>query len=129
MIFMLLSALIMVFSLQFFTLNYQIQGLNRAIVSTPIELMYQDVVTTESGAGFESEQIKSHLISYYDKTITRYTEEYDVSFYFYQKSDHSMCLDDRCDGVEITVNCKLILDYEYNRVMYYQITRSNYGQE
>ena len=45
MILMLISPLIGLVSLQYFALNYSIQGLNRAILFTPIEIMYKGVVS------------------------------------------------------------------------------------
>ena len=44
MILILFSAIFSVFSVQFFTINFAVTGLNRAIINTPIEMMYRDVI-------------------------------------------------------------------------------------
>ena len=123
MIIMFIAVIIGLFSLQLFSLNFKIQGLNRAVICTPIELMFQDVTTLGGESKLSVDVIMDHLDEYYSKALTRYVNEYDVSYYFYNKSDYSMCLDSYCDGVEITVDAVVTLTYTYHRVMYYELSR------
>lgn len=127
MILMLICPLIGVVSLQYFALNYSIQGLNRAILFTPIEIMYKGVSSSGSTPLIDRDEFEYIVMSYYDHSIPRYSKNYEVSFYYYNSSDQSMCLTDYCDGVEITIDCKLILTYEYHRVMYYEMKETNNG--
>ena len=127
MILMLLSTLIGVVSLQYFTLNYSIQGLNRAILFTPIELMYKGVVPLGDKPRISRDDFEYIVLSYYDNIIPRYSKEYSVEFYYYNLSDQSMCLTDYCDGVEITIDCKLNITYDYHRVMYYEMKEASHG--
>ena len=127
MIFLMISALIGLVSLQYFSLNYSIQGLNRAIVFTPIELMYKSVTMTNNSPQFNKEDFEAIVLSYYSHIIPRYTNEYDVDFYYYNSVDESMCLIDTCDAVEITIDCKLNITYTYHRVMYYEMSEANNG--
>lgn len=121
MIYMFLAAVFAMFSFQFFTLNFSIQGLNRAIIYTPIELMMMDVSNNSNKISFTTNDIEEHLIEYYDKTLLRYVKEYDIEFYFYNRADESICTSSYCDGVEITIDAKLLLTYDYHRVMYYEL--------
>ena len=127
MILMLLSTLIGVVSLQYFALNYSIQGLNRAVLYTPIELMYKGVVSLGDKPFIYRREFEYIVMSYYDNIIPRYAKEYDVSFYYYNLDDQSMCLARGCEGVEITIDCKLNITYEYHRVMYYEMKETNNG--
>ena len=106
MIFLMISALIGLISMQYFSLNYSIQGLNRAIVFTPIELMYKSVTVYGDSPLFDKDDFEMIVLSYYSHILPRYTNSYEVDFYYYNSIDESMCLIDNCDGVEITIDCK-----------------------
>lgn len=121
MIYIFLAAIFAMFSFQFFTLNYSIQGLNRAIIYTPIELMMMDVSSQGSGVSFTTNEIEEHVLNYYNKTLPRYAKDYEVDFYFYNKEDDSICTSTYCDGVEITVDATLMISYKYHRVMFYEL--------
>ena len=127
MILMLIFPLIGLVSLQYFALNFSIQGLNRAIIFTPIELMYKSVIAYGEKPYFIRDDFEYLVLSYYDKSLTRYTKSYEVDFYYYNLEDESMCLLDTCDGVEITINCKLNATYNYHRVMYYEMKEASHG--
>ena len=127
MIFLMISALIGLVSLQYFSLNYSIQGLNRAIVYTPIELMYKSVTMYGESPLFIKDDFETLVLSYYSRILPRYTNSYDVDFYYYNIENESICLFDNCDGVEITINCKLNLTYDYHRVMYYEMSEATNG--
>ena len=124
MIIIFLSAVLMVFSGYFFSLSFSIQGIKRALISTPIEIMHNTVLFNEDGVHFDKNKFENVVISYFDKIIPRYTEEHDVEFYYYNLEDGSMCLENVCDGVEITLNCKLTIGYEYSKTMFYEIRGS-----
>ena len=127
MILMLICPLIGVVSLQYFALNYSIQGLNRAIVYTPIELMYKGISSIGESPQISRNDFEYIVMSYYDRILPRYTKEYDVYFYYYNPTDDSMCLEDTCDGVEITIDCKLNFTYQYHRVMFYEMKETTNG--
>lgn len=127
MILMLVSTLIGLVSLQYFALNYSIQGLNRAILYTPIEIMYKGVASLGEKPLISRDDFEYILMSYFDHIIPRYSKEYTVDFYYYNISNESMCLTDNCEGVEITIDCKLNITYQYHRVMYYELKESSNG--
>ena len=119
-----IAALMGVFSLQFFYLNWTIQGLNRSIISTPIELFYQDIIPSGGEAKFTVKEIEEHLDEYYQKSLSKYVQEYEVNYYFYNKIDESICVEDYCDALEVSVDAKLLVTYNYHRVMYYELRRN-----
>ena len=75
MILLFLSAILVVFCGLLFSLSFSVQGLNRAIINTPIEMMYRTVAFNNSEMKFEKEKFEENIISYYDSTIIRYSKE------------------------------------------------------
>ena len=124
MIILFISALLIVFCAQIFTFSFCLQGLNRAVINTPIELMYNTVTFAGSDGSFSKSNFEHMLMSYYDNVLPRYSAKHKVVFYYYNPSDGSMCLTDKCKAVEIGVKCKLTNGYVYNRVMYYELRRN-----
>lgn len=127
MILLILSTMIGLVSVEFFTLNYSIQGLNRAILYTPIEMMYKSVQMYGDSPLFRKDDFEDLILSYYSKILPRYVDSYNVDFYYYNSIDQSMCLNDNCDGVEITVTCKLNITYDYHRTMFYELIEAKNG--
>ena len=125
MILLFLSAILVVFCGMLFSLSFSIQGLNRAIINTPIELMYRTVKYVDDEMVFNIDQFESDILSYYDKSLTRYTKNYNVDFYYYNMEDESMCLTKTCNAVEITIECKLMMEYDFKRVMFYELRGKN----
>lgn len=121
MILLFISAILVSFTGLLFSLNFSMQGLNRAVINTPIELLYRTVSYEDEILKFEKDRVEADLSHYYSKSLSRYCKDYSVDYYFYNKVDGSMCLNNRCDAVEITVNCKLIMNYTFYRVMYYEL--------
>ena len=76
---------------------------------------------------FKQEIDEKTLITYYDYSLSRYTNNHEVDFYYYNRTDGSMCLANECDAVEISIKCKLIFNYDYSRTMYYEIEGRNNG--
>jgi len=125
MILMVFAAVFASGLLQIFTITFQINGLNRSVINTPIELMIMDVTSSGTEAVFISSKIIERLDSYYSKTLPRFCKEYETSYYFYNKEDESMCVEDYCDCVDVTVTATLSLNYHYERVMFYKLKRGN----
>ena len=121
MILLFISAILVSFTGLLFSLNFSMQGLNRAVINTPIELLYRTVSYEDEILKFEKDRVEADLSHYYSMSLSRYCKDYSVDYYFYNKVDGSMCLNNRCDAVEITVSCKLIMDYTFYRVMYYEL--------
>ena len=123
MIIVFLTAILISFTGQLYFLNYSIQGMNRAIISTPIELLFNTVSYEDGGVKFSKTMFEEVTISYYDNILYRYCKQYDIDFYYYNINDGSMCLSDSCEAVEITVESKLMNTYDFHRVMFYELVR------
>lgn len=121
MILILFSALFSVFSVQFFTINFAITGLNRAIINTPIEMMYRDVINESGSLYFNVEEFTNNLKSYYDSILFRYTKSYNMNLYFYDYSTREICEENYCNAVEVNITSRLLDMYDFSRTMYYEI--------
>ena len=121
MILILFSALFSVFSVQFFTINFAITGLNRAIINTPIEMMYRDVINDGGSLYFNVEEFTNNLKSYYDSILFRYTKSYNMNLYFYDYNSKEICEENYCNAVEVNITSRLLDMYDFSRTMYYEI--------
>lgn len=123
MILVMFSAVLTVFSTIFFSFSYSIRGLNKAIICTPIELLFSDMEIRQSKAQLTTSLVKQHLLNYYEKALPKYCKNYSVDFYFYNPINDSMCISDYCDAVDVEIIATLNYSYIYHRVMYYEIRK------
>ena len=122
-----ISAIFMAFSLQFFTLNYQIQGLNKEMLNTPIQLLANCFIDYSNKPYFDTELVISTMDAYYADRIPRYAKSYSIDYYFYTPSNGAYCTATQCGGVKITLTCSLITNYQFTRSMKYEMRSGIYG--
>ena len=128
MIAMLISFFVVFLSFNFFMVSYQINGINRLVIGAPLSLFETAIVLLDidedNGPYFDKEILEDNLTSYFDYHLPRYTEEYSVSFYYYDTTNHSLDMSDEPQAVEATISAELVLSNHYQRTMFYEI-RSN----
>ena len=128
MIAMIISFFVVFLSFNFFMVSYQINGINRLVVGAPLSLFETAVVLLdiddELGPHFDKEILEDNLTSFFDYHLPRYTNEYSVSFYYYNTDDHSLDMSDEPQAVEATISAELVLSKRYQKTMFYEI-RSN----
>lgn len=120
-----ISFFVVVLSFNFFIISYQINGVNRIVLSTPLSLYETAInlfdIDEDIGPTFDREILEDNITSYFDYHMPRYTNEYYVSFYYYNLIDHSIELTNNLKAVEVYVEAYLALSYYYENVMYYEI--------
>lgn len=117
-----LSLMTLIMSFNLFAISYQINGINRVVVHTPTSIFEINIpLVNNDYLYFNKTKLENDLLNYYSKNIERYTNLYDVSFYYYDLEDGSICLGEICRGIEVTVNAKLTFNYSYSRTMFYEI--------
>lgn len=89
--------------------------------------MYKSITTADDNPQFDRADFEYVVLDYYSRIIPRYSKHYIVDFYYYDLLDESMCLTNNCNGVEITIDCKLNVTYTYHRVMFYELRENNNG--
>ena len=125
MIAVIISFLIMVMSFNFFVVSYQINGINRLVLSAPISIYETAIdlfdIDEEIGPVFDKEILEDNITSYFDYQMPRYTNDYSLLFYYYNPIDHSIELSDNAKAVEVQIDAGLALGYHYKKTMYYEI--------
>ena len=128
MVCMIISFFVVVLSFNFFMMSYQINGINRLVVSVPISLYETAInmfeIDDETGPYFDKETLEDNITSYFAFHMDRYSSDYDLDFYYYVLSDHSMDMSDEPKAVEVTLDTTIILSYHYQKTMYYEIRRN-----
>ena len=113
---------------------YKINGINRSIIQTPHAILEKSIPLTmqkeEVTLYYDQETLKNSYESYLDRELKKYTENYTVSYYFYNTQDGGFCDVTNCQGVVIKVEAKVMLGITYKREMKYEITESDfYGKK
>ena len=120
-----ISFFVVVLSFNFFVVSYQINGINRLVLSAPLSLFETAVnlfeIDEDIGPVFDKAILVDNLTSYFDYDMPRYTSDYSLSFYYYNPIDYSIELSENARAVEVYVNANLALNYHYEKTMYYEI--------
>ena len=128
MVLMFIALFVAVISFNFFMMSYQINGVNNLVLAMPISLYETSInminINDSTGPTFDKQRLEERINKYFSFSMKKYTDDYSLSFYYYNPFDHSVCLSDSCYAVEVKVDATLILYYHYSKTMYYQI-RSN----
>ena len=128
MVLMFIALFIAVISFNFFMMSYQINGVNNLVLAMPISLYETSInminINDSTGPTFDKQRLEERINKYFSFSMKKYTDDYSLSFYYYNPFDQSVCLSDSCYAVEVKVDATLILYYHYSKTMYYQI-RSN----
>lgn len=128
MVAIIISLLVVVLSFNFFMMSYQINGINRLVMSAPMSL-YETAINVfeideEVGPYFDKEILEENITYYFTFHMPRYTEDYELDFYYYNPIDHSLDMNDEVKAVEVTIEANIILYYHYQKTMYYEIWRN-----
>lgn len=129
MIFIGIALMVMVMSVQCFTLTYRINGINRTLLETPISLFETSIpVIQDEGefkAYFDKSELKKQLTYYYDISLTKYVTDYQISYLYSKAGTHIYCLASKCDAIEIKIKAKIIYFTNYTKSMRFEIRRVN----
>ena len=125
MIAIFISFLLVVLSFNFFVVSYQINVINRLVLSAPLSLFETAInlfeIDEDIGPVFDKTILVDNLTSYFDYQMPRYTEDYSLSFYYYNPIDHSIELSENAKAVDVIIDANLALNYHYQKTMYYEI--------
>lgn len=124
-----IALMIMILSVQCFTVTYRINGINRTLLETPTSLFEVSIPIVQDNGEFvpyfDKEKLIKKLTYYYDSKLPEYTSDYQVSYYYTNVGSSSLCLLPRCDAIEITIRAKIIFLSEYNKTMRFEIRRAS----
>ena len=119
----------LILSFSSYVIAFQINGINRVIVSTPVTIfeasIYHNVVIGEPNALMSKKMVTEKLDKFYKCELSKFTDKYEYEIYFYNKEDESMCVEDSCNAVEISFSASLIYNYQYHRTIHYEVFKTN----
>ena len=122
------ALLVVTLSFNFFMISYQVNGINRLVYGVPVSLFETSLnlygVDDNNGAFFIKDTLEEKLTSYFNALMKRYADDYTLDFYYYNPSNHSLCVSENCSAIEVTVEANLVLNYHYEKTLFYEI-RSN----
>jgi len=108
-----------------YSYTYQINGINRTIVATPRAIFETaiplNVEDEEVTLYYDQDFLKEEYESYLDRELLKYTDSYEVEYYFYNTSNGGFCDVSNCQGVEIKIEAKVMFSLTYKRTMKYEI--------
>lgn len=129
MIFIGIALMVMVMSVQCFTLTYRINGINRTLLETPVSLFETSIPVIQDEGEFEAyfnkSELKKQLTYYYDTSLTKYVTDYQISYLFSKAGSPIYCLASKCDAIEIKIKAKIIYFTNYTKSMRFEIRRVN----
>ena len=118
----------LIISFSSYALAFQINGINRAIVSTPVTIfessIYHNVDEEKPRVLMSKKIVTEKLEKYYQKEISKFTDDFTYEIYFYNKENDSMCVEDNCNAVEITFDASLMYNYQYHRIIHYEVYKT-----
>ena len=105
-------------------------GINRLFYSVPIALIESSIdqydLSLENAPHFIKETLENKLTSYFEFSLQNYVDNFTLNFYYYNPSDHSFCTSDNCSAFEATLKTDLILNYHYEKTLFYEIRSSSW---
>lgn len=116
-----------------FTATFHLQIVNRAVIYAPIEIFESSIeiidIDDTDNLYFNKNLLINNLDSYFERTIKSHLTTYSVEKYFYNQVDGSICVNDKCDAVEVTVTGNYSYFFNYSRSISYEIHQGErYGQ-
>ncbi len=109
-----------------FNFSIRISCINRIVSNTPKALVESSIPLfgiSNNILSFDKELLESGVKDYYTTNLSKYTKKFSIDFYYYNIEDFSLCTNEECNGVEITVNSNFILNYNYHRTIFFEIRK------
>ena len=125
----LFSTTLLILTTQFFLISYRLTGINRVMLNIPITIFESSIPVVQNRDEpliyFDKEALNAELTSYFAKSISKYTDDYSVDYYYYSKDDESICIGSYCDAIEITLEAKITLTMNYHKSVHFYIQKNN----
>ena len=133
MIIILFSVLLMIFMFSSYSASFHLQIVNRAVVYTPIEIFETSIEVIsrqdEDNLYFNKSLLEEMLDNYYERAINNHLSSYTVEKYYYNQADGSICVNNYCNAIEVTVRGRYSYLFTFSRTITYEIHRGEkYGQ-
>ncbi len=128
MIIIAIALLVMVMSVQCFSVTYRINGINRTLLETPISLFEVAIPLIQDDefiAYFDKDELTKNLTYYYDNKLPKYSSDYTINYYFSKTGETSYCLGKMCNAIEIRIRAKIIFLTNYDKSMRFEVREAH----
>lgn len=121
-----IAMIVAIYSFQVFSLTYQVSGIKRTVINIPMEIFENSIPFMEQENNkfvgyFDKEILESLLSNYFDDNLIKYTDKYEIKYFYYQTSDGLFCKGDYCDGIKVNVKANIIFSFTIEQKMFYEI--------
>ena len=124
----LFSTSLLILTVQFFFISYRLTGINRVMLNIPIQIFESSIPLVQERDEpiiyFDRETLDAKLTSYFEKSISKYTEHYTIDYYYYSPDDGSACLNSYCTAIEITLEARITLTMNYQKSVHFYIQKN-----
>lgn len=125
MLLILFSFLGMMSSFVVFTCAMHIHSIDRIVLSTPKSIFESSVPLVSDDEDyipyFNKITLEDKLTSYYQNNIHDFIKSLDINFYYFNPLDDSICVDENCQGVKVTVKIDFPFNLDYEKTLSYEI--------
>ena len=115
----------MILTFSFSLSSISINSVNRSLLYLPIELLqsYVNIIEVDSVEDlyFKKDPLMDALDIYFESSLSHHVLSYQVTYLFTDSDNSMVCLSDRCQGINITVNADIYFDVHYEKTMFYSI--------
>lgn len=112
-----------------FSFSFRVNAITSSLYSNHIPLVESSIPLTmqedEVVLYFDQEKLKENYKNFLEKEIEKYVDSYTVNYYFYNLENGGFCDVNNCQGVEIYFSAKIMLIYEYQQTLKYEIHRGD----
>ena len=121
-----------IIGLNLFTFSLRLKIVDRVVVQTPKEIFESSIplLTNDNKLIpiFGAELLHEKLNSYYTTNLGKSCRTFSFELYFYNPKDMSMCVNEQCTAVEVSVTAKVFLEFNYSKTIFYEIRKGAYGK-
>ncbi|MCQ2815298.1 MAG: hypothetical protein MJ227_03310 [Bacilli bacterium] len=112
-----------------FTVTTELTSVNRVFMNIPVEYIETSVpiIKDPEHLSFSKEKLEHNIYHYFDVCLSKYVKSFSVTYYYYNASDKSYCIEDECSSVKITLDATVAFNINYNKSVNFQISEVRHG--
>ncbi len=126
-----IALMVMIMAFDCFSITFRLNGINRTLMEIPLSIFELAVPLVreedEIEMKFDKEYLIDELDNYFNHKLPFYTANYQVNYYFTKTGSESLCLDDSCTAIEITLDADIVFFTKYHKTTRYEIEEGRHG--
>ena len=116
-------------------INFTMGAIRFSSINRTLSLMYKGLLEASTSyvdsngfyrsPYFDKDKLKNYVINYMDENLKSQVDHYTVSIYYFDRGDETMCLDEHCESVRITLKADINYLFHFEKAKEYHIVASN----